>query len=61
MRLDWRRPVVFTHRWLGIVLGQVMAVGVTFLVVNNIFSFYTSWDDVFGADSAATSSITSQG
>ena len=21
MRLDWRRPVVFTHRWLGIVLG----------------------------------------
>jgi hypothetical protein len=21
MRLDWRRPVVFTHRWLGIVCG----------------------------------------
>lgn len=48
-------------RWVGIVLGQVLAVGVTFLVVNNIFSFYTSWDDVFGADSAASSTIKSQG
>ncbi len=48
-------------RWTGIVLGQVLAVGLTFLVVNNIFSFYTSWDDIFGADSAATSSIKSQG
>ncbi len=38
-----------------------LAVGLTFLVVNNIFSFYTSWDDVFGADSASTSSIKSQG
>jgi hypothetical protein len=48
-------------RWLGIVLGQLLAVGVTFLVVNNIFSFYTSWDDVFGAGIASTSSIKSQG
>lgn len=48
-------------RWLGIVVGQLLAVGLTFLVVNNIFSFYTSWDDVFGADSASTSSIKSQG
>jgi hypothetical protein len=48
-------------RWLAVVAGQLLAVGVAFLVVNNLFSFYTSWDDVFGAGSAASSSITSQG
>jgi hypothetical protein len=65
----WRRSVRLGRnsvgrdvgRWLGIVLGQALAVGVTFLVVNNTFSFYTSWDDIFGADNAATSTITSQG
>lgn len=48
-------------RWLSIVLGQLLAVGVTFLVVNNTFSFYTSWSDVFGADTARSTVIRSQG
>lgn len=61
VRLGRNSAVRNVGRWAGIVLGQVLAVGVTFLVVNAVFTFYTSWNDVFGPDTVTSSTIRSQG
>lgn len=48
---DRGRVLSTIGRW-GAVLGcQVLAVSLTFLVVNNDFGFYSSWGDLFGTSS----------
>ena len=47
--------------WLFAVVGQLLAIALTFLVVNNEFAFYTSWTDLFGPNVAETTSIRPQG
>lgn len=64
----WRRSVRSRRssrartagRWLLVVVGQLLAVAVTFLVVNDMFSFYTSWSDLLGPGTGSTA-IRSQG
>ncbi len=48
-------------RWLFVLLGQGLAILLTFLIVNNEFVFYTSWTDLLGPNVAETTSIRSQG
>lgn len=38
-------------RWSAVLGCQVLAVSLTFLVVNNDFGFYSSWGDLFGTSS----------
>jgi hypothetical protein len=49
MRLDWRRPVVFTHRWLGIVCGLLF---VTWFA-SGIVMMYARMPAVSAAERAA--------
>ena len=64
----WRRSVRLRRasagrtmaRWLLLVAGQLLAVALTFLVVNNQYAFYTSWSDLFGA-STSSARVSSQG
>lgn len=65
----WQRSVHARRSWIAwdlgrwgfVLLGQLLAVLLTFLIVNDTFAFYTSWTDLFGPGSAETSSIRSQG